>query len=546
MNWLYYLLEANLYLAVFYGFYRLFLHQETFYSINRYFLILVTLVSFALPICKVGYINSLFAKPQTGTLVVTNVEFEKVNVVATNIPDLPTVLYTIYILVAAGFLLRMLISLAGIFNVYFKAKKQKINKVMFVELDSFQSAFSFFNILFINPNVTQKNTVLKHEMIHITQNHSADILFFELIQIISWFSPIVYFIKKDIKLLHEYIADDLTTTADVQKHDYALFLIQNSFGVVPNKLSNQIFNQSLIKRRIKMLNKEKSGGLARFRILLLAPIAIGLLCASTMAFTKDYAMVDLLPEKTNTMQEDSLKLNYVKYKDIKKFDKIFANEFRYDEKSKSPKTTEKRVVVINGQVIKDNNAFGAIANFDEMKKLSAAAATKKYGDRGTFGAVEFTGSKVVIVKELPAPPPPMEPNTVLAPPPPPEEPNITNVDQIIIEGGKPKVEIVGTGNAKKVVIDGVKYDSMKWSASSATLTAPDANNKRTLKLPKDAKLTGVVISSTPALTIEPAESEKPKTGPLDEVVVTGYKTPVVPAKTQKIKEIQIIESPAKN
>lgn len=517
MTWIYYLLEANLYLAVFYGFYRLFLHQETFYSINRYFLILVTMVSFALPICKVGYINSLFAKPQTSTLQITTVEYEKVNVVATNIPELSTVLYIIYILVAIGFLLRMLISLAGIFNVYFKAKKQKINNVMFVELDSYQSAFSFFNILFINPNVTQKNTVLKHEMIHITQKHSADILFFEFIQIISWFSPIVYFIKKDIKLLHEYIADDLTTTADVQKHDYALFLIQNSFGVVPNKLSNQIFNQSLIKRRIKMLNKEKSGRLAKSRLLLLAPVAIGLLCASTMAFTKDYAMVDLMPEKANTLLQDTSKLKYVKYKDIKDFDKTFIPNFRFDEKNNVSQTTEKRVVVINGQVIKDNNSFGMIANFDEIKELSAAEASKIYGDKGEFGAVELTGKNVVIIKELPPPPPPMEPNTVMSPPPPPEEPkmspppppeepNITNIDQIIVEGGKPQVEIVGSGKSKKVVIDGVKYDSMKWSASSATLTAPDANNKRTLKLPKDAKITGVMVEGDPTIIESPAKN----------------------------------------
>jgi hypothetical protein len=314
MNWLYYLLEANLYLAVFYGFYRLCLHQETFYTLNRFFLILSASVSFLLPLLKVSSVYSLFSKDETGRMVVTTVEFEKANTGAALWLNLQTVIYALYFLIAVLFLIRMLISLAGIFKIYYKASRRKIDNVIYVVLDNQQSAFSFFNILFINPNVTEKKTVLKHEMIHIHQNHSADILFFEVLQIISWFSPIVYMLKQDIKLIHEYIADELTTASDVHKHDYALFLIENSFGVVPAKLSNQIFNQSLIKRRIKMLNKEKSGRLAKYRLLLLAPITLGLVAASTMAFSKDYAVLDLLPQKS--LQQDTGKLRNHKLENV--------------------------------------------------------------------------------------------------------------------------------------------------------------------------------------------------------------------------------------
>jgi hypothetical protein len=128
----------------------------------------------------------------------------------------------------------------------------------------------------------------------------VDVLFFELVQIVSWFNPITYFIKEDIKLVHEYIADELTTSVSIQKHDYALFIIENSFGVIPNQLSNQIFNHSLIKRRIKMLNKQKSGGLAKLKFLLLVPLTGGLLFTSTMAFSKEYVLFDLLPQDNLT------------------------------------------------------------------------------------------------------------------------------------------------------------------------------------------------------------------------------------------------------
>ena len=80
MNWLYYLLEANLYLVLFYGFYRLFLQNETFYNLNRYFLLLSTLISFALPILQLGFLKPSFEKingdQQNGSLHCFTLEYK--------------------------------------------------------------------------------------------------------------------------------------------------------------------------------------------------------------------------------------------------------------------------------------------------------------------------------------------------------------------------------------------------------------------------------------------------------------------------------------
>lgn len=529
MNWLHYLLEANLYLAVFYGFYRLFLHQETFYSINRYYLILATLLSFMLPLCKVGYINNIFSANQDVQLQVTTVEFEKTTAEVDSWPDLPVLLYSFYLLIAAGFLVKMLASLSGIFRVYFKAKRKKLNNVTLVELQGQDAAFSFFNILFINPALSQKDTVLKHEMVHITQNHSADVIFFEFVQIISWFSPVVYLIKQDIKLLHEYIADDLTTAADVQKHDYAMFLIENSFGAIPNKLSNQIFNQSLIKRRIKMLNKERSGRLTRFRLLLLVPLTTGLLCASTMAFSKSYVIVDLFPEKANTLVQDTSKFKYAKYKDVKKFGKTFSPRKKFTKTNQTGTSLEKRVVVINGQVIKDNNSFWMIANYDTMKELPAAEGVKKYGDKGQFGAVEITGSQVKVLNDvpLPPPPPPVEPpppvqkkgvRTIqkLPPPPPPVEPGPVKrksafaapaaVNEVTVTA-YPIAAIKATG------ITGVSIKESTFSTGPAIVNKVDG-----IAEVSSADQTGVKVRVTPSVPAIHGD-------PVKEVIIKGNVLP---------------------
>ena len=305
MSWIYYLLEANLYLAAFYGFYRLFLHRETFYTLNRYYLLCTAVIAFILPLFQVSYLYNLIGlsrqmpfNENLGTMITQKQEI-----------NMDMLITYAYIGIAVVFLSRLIINLFHILICAFRNAKLRKDHVIYVELPGSETAFSFFNLLFINPNASEKITIIKHEMVHIHQKHSADILFFEVIQILNWFNPITYLLKKEVKLLHEYIADE-DTTSIIQKHEYAMFLIQNSFGVLPNQLTNQIFNQSILKMRINMLNKEKSTGRARLKLLLLLPVVSGMLCTSTMAFTKDYNTVDLYPKKYNlasTINQDTLK-----------------------------------------------------------------------------------------------------------------------------------------------------------------------------------------------------------------------------------------------
>jgi hypothetical protein len=293
MNWLYYLLEANLYLAAFYGFYRLFLHKETFYSLNRYYLIVTTLIAFVLPVLQISYLSGLL---NSSTTIQTT---QKISGAAQDLAVIKFIT-TGYLMVSSIFLIKLAFNLYRIISITIKARKQRHGKVIHVELKDTDTAFSFFNLLFVNPLSIQRDTILKHEMVHISQKHSLDVLFFEVVQVLNWFNPVAWLIKKDIRLVHEYIADDITTNTVSQKYEYAMFLIQNSFGVIHNPVTNQMFNQSILKRRINMLNQKRSKERARLKMLFVLPIMGGMLCASTMAFTKNYAMVDLYPAQYTT------------------------------------------------------------------------------------------------------------------------------------------------------------------------------------------------------------------------------------------------------
>ncbi|WP_316830034.1 M56 family metallopeptidase [Pedobacter aquatilis] len=309
MSWLYYLLEANLYLVLFYGFYRLFLYKETFYVLNRYYLILSTLTAFTIPFMQLGFLTKEIIYDNLP--IYQQIQEEKPLLSTENI------LIFLYLLITIIFLSKICWGFRHIFKLLGRPNKIVENGITIVELRHSKIAFSFFNLLFIDPELPQRNTILNHEMAHIRQKHSFDVLFFELLRSFCWFNPIAHLLKNDIKLLHEYLADEETTNKGIAKYEYALFLIQNSCGGHETALTNQIFNSSILKRRISMLNQKKTAKWARLRLLLVLPVVGGMLCTSTMAFTKDYGIVDLYP-KQEKVKEIVIQEPVVKNKAAKK------------------------------------------------------------------------------------------------------------------------------------------------------------------------------------------------------------------------------------
>ncbi|HTN21998.1 MAG TPA: TonB family protein [Pelobium sp.] len=133
-------------------------------------------------------------------------------------------------------------------------------------------AFSFFRKIRINKNLPEQTTIEKHELTHAKQLHSADVLLFEVLSIINWFNPVIYCYKNSIKHIHEFIADEAVLKKETDKSSYAILLLSKTFGINPNTLTNNFFNQSLLKRRIEMMNKTKSRKTAIIKYGLSAPL----------------------------------------------------------------------------------------------------------------------------------------------------------------------------------------------------------------------------------------------------------------------------------
>ncbi|WP_435354486.1 TonB family protein [Emticicia sp. SJ17W-69] len=273
MNFLHYLVQVNLYLVLFYGFYRLLLFDETFYGLNRAYLVGSAILSFGIPFWYSDYIQSFFITQQVSEVFYTVLSPAVFEVRATT--EHPFTWYDLLKIFYISCTIFLAIKL--IFNLI-QLKKLLQNSPAHLEQGV---SFSFFNFVFVDKDLQKREVVLEHEYVHIKQLHSADVMLFELIAVLCWFNPVVYFYKKSIKNIHEFIADDIASRLEPTKADYAMLLFSQQFGLNPHQLTNPFFKHSTLKRRIEMLQKPRSRKIALLKYGFTAPLfALMLVIAS--------------------------------------------------------------------------------------------------------------------------------------------------------------------------------------------------------------------------------------------------------------------------
>ncbi|TWI94772.1 TonB family protein [Mucilaginibacter frigoritolerans] len=313
MNWLYYLAEANAYLAVFYLAYCLLLKRNTHYQLSRAYLIFSCIAAFILPVLQLGALRPVKSAKSEGAInyqlssinytIAPEVKIVKYPASVINTPD-PVIeshftlqhgLWYAYLIGATILLFIFLIKLYTLFRLTRNWESVVEGKYRVIYLTETDVAFSFFNYVFVSLNVPLSNTIIRHELVHVRQKHSADIIFLELLKVINWFNPFVYLLQNSLKTVHEYIADEHTAAYETDTLTYSSFLLNNAYGSRGSSITHSFFNYNQLKKRIIMLNQQRSGNLARLKYLVAIPICIVLLGTSTLVFSKTYGLVDLAP-----------------------------------------------------------------------------------------------------------------------------------------------------------------------------------------------------------------------------------------------------------
>jgi len=286
-----YLLQVSTCWVVFYGIYLLFLRKETFFSINRYYLLGALLSGLFIP-----FLGGFIPANQTSTEVysmMNQISAIQITPLAEPAAASPTFSWSalfiiIYILGVTLTFSRLLYGLHKIYRLYAHAEKSWKEHYLLVESSEMHLPFSFFQCIFISkklPLNDDAERILKHEKLHVYQWHSLDILITELLQVFFWFNPILIFYKNALRQAHEYLADAYVTR-DHNRSSYGQLLLRQSTSGLEIALANHFFH-SQIKKRITMMYQKKSRRSAMIKYLAAIPVLVGLLVLFASNRTSD-------------------------------------------------------------------------------------------------------------------------------------------------------------------------------------------------------------------------------------------------------------------
>ena len=275
-----YILKTSICLTGFYLFYRLLLSKETFHRFNRVALLGILLLSQLIPFCEITVPEesevqqTLLTIEQILTLA-DHVPQTEVEVLPSSIPLWLPVLLCIYLLGILFFLGRNLYSLSHMLQLLHGGRQEKLEKgITLIIHDKNIAPFSWMKYVVISEKDLQENgkEILIHEMAHVHNRHSIDLLISDICIIFQWFNPASWLLKQELQNIHEYEADETVIRQGINAKQYQLLLIKKAVGTRLYSMANS-FNHSKLKKRITMMLKEKSSPWARMKYLYVLPVA---------------------------------------------------------------------------------------------------------------------------------------------------------------------------------------------------------------------------------------------------------------------------------
>ncbi|MBL0738023.1 TonB-dependent receptor plug domain-containing protein [Flavobacterium sp. GN10] len=253
-----YIIKSSGLMLLFYCAYFFLLRKETFFNSNRWFLLSGLIVSAILPLLTYTKVIWINAAPEFNT------DFQ--NIVSNASPDESSefnwnyFLLGLYALGLLIFLIKLGIDFYSL-NSIIKGKKIKQQAdFKFIDINENIAPFSYFEYIVYNSSLytaSELESIIEHEKVHSDQNHTFDVLISRIFSIIFWFNPIVWFYKKAITQNLEFIADSEAAKKLLDKKAYQYTLLKITTHENCVAITNH-FYQSLIKKRIVMLNKNQS------------------------------------------------------------------------------------------------------------------------------------------------------------------------------------------------------------------------------------------------------------------------------------------------
>lgn len=371
-----YLLESSICLALFYSFYHVLLRRETFFQLNRFYLLLTPALSLSIPVLNISlreaqpthYFYPIVAQADTwNQRLWETMETQPTPLFTFTFGDLLLMLYGIGVFIMAQKLFQSLWRVGQIIR---RSRHIAIEDFTVVETESDLPAASFFSFVFWKGGQLseRQRLILEHELVHVRQKHSLDVLLMELWVILKWFNPLIYLFRRSLRITHEYIADCYVAQKSGLKSTYAQLLVQQGQANSCLPLVNTF--SFLTKKRLLMLSRRPSSNWRYAKYLLSLPLLLMLLVLFSFNLT------DNLPDGVKApFQDAATALDELSRKElisIKNQQTLGMKDFEYF--TPYPDSTD---FILNGKLLKASSTPVAIFEEDVLDFKSFPASNGK-------------------------------------------------------------------------------------------------------------------------------------------------------------------------
>lgn len=398
-----YILYTALILSACFIFYKLLLQKETFFHLNRYVLLSCMVLAFTLPLVPVPHQLSFRKIPAEASHTIIHSPVKntasaiiKEQPVETTTPEETKQLINVEVLLQGivylywfGVIIFGLNFLMQAVILVVRTNSKSViqdGKFRIVEITEDKAPCSFGSSIFINPEKYEwetYNQILLHEKIHIEQKHTIDLLLAEIVLIFQWFNPFAWQWRKALETNLEFLTDDQMLRHDtVEKESYQFSLLKVAAPQFPLSLTTN-YNQSLLKKRIIMMNSKKSNVHTTWKYFFLIPLLVLFACLFNQPAAQSQNLHSNTESKQSTIMQDGMKTDGNWFAVIK--NNTVEITFKSDEDSSSSNTFQLSEL---SSIPRDKEG-----EFTLTREAGTMSFTGKFeGERG-MGTYKFTSNK---------------------------------------------------------------------------------------------------------------------------------------------------------
>jgi TonB-dependent SusC/RagA subfamily outer membrane receptor len=422
----YYLLKMFVCSGLLFLYYHLALRNKIFHQWNRFYLLTAIIISIAVPFLQFNIWSEPAGTVQDIKLLQVVYSADEYVAKATaggTYLSLDQWISILYSLISVSVLIIFILTLIKIYSIIKSHSVMSFDDIKFVNTEEKNAPFSFLNYVFwnrqIDLNSASGEQIFQHELVHVREKHSFDKLFTQVVLIVFWCNPSFWLIRRELKMIHEFIADK-KSVGQSDAHAFAAMILHAAYPQHYSHLTNQFFSSS-IKRRLAMLTKNTNLKISYLSRMLALPLMAFLIVAFTIKEKNNLKAENKLENVKSFPIADTTEITLDKNTEIAKYldEKIkLINNLNVpgnndvqelikeiNKRTDKDSSTPRPLIVIDGKEIdnKNLNELNQLISPEKIKSIDIIkdeSAISKYGKKGEHGVIEITTKKAAGAEPL--------------------------------------------------------------------------------------------------------------------------------------------------